>query len=465
MIKKIVRVVIPVVIILAGIGATWVLIANRKPPRVRKQPTEATTLVRTISVRNQQHQVFINKTATTQSMGVLPISSEVKGKVVWISPRFVEGGRLVKGEPVFKINPADYALRIGQTKSALIKAEYDLAVINAKKNAAVKERELLKNTNSNFLSPRFNQYESDVIRAQSALESAKANYQAAKLDLDRTAVLSPFSGYIRSVSLSEGQLVSSGQTVGQMIKEKPIQLKVQLPLSDLVWVDVATIPGINGEGDAKGSRRGSEARVSKKIGKDTHQWKGYVARQLREMDAMGKMATVIVEVENIISDRGLILPFGLFVDVTIKGKMIERVIRLPHEAMRQDFTVWLAGEESRLAIRQVSVLRENADSYFISDGLKSGDQIVVSTIQAAIPGMKLGIFGEASKSKGGAGKNQGTRSNLRPGGRADQPGAVKAKQRRRGNQPGAKNNRAGGKKKNRNDTKKRVNNPETNPQE
>ena len=347
--KKHLRIALPFIILLVGITVTFALISNRKPPRSKKMPQEKTTLVRTIIVKKQNQPVQIHSTATTQSTDVLLLSSEIKGKIIWVNQDFVEGGRTDKDEAVFKINPTDYSLMAEQAHSTLVKAKNDLIIAKGKQNASIKERELFQKSNSDFKMPNVKQWDSEVEKAKSTLNAANANYKTAELNLKRTTVYAPFRGYVRSAKISIGQFVNGGQSVGEIIKDKPVILKVLLPLSDLAWIKLA--------GDESGEwQQGSSVVVSKKIGNTVHQWNGYVDRQLREMDNMGKMATVIIEVQNINSNHDFILPFSLFVDVTIQGINLENIISIPHEALRSNSTVWQVTKQNRLAIQTVSII-------------------------------------------------------------------------------------------------------------
>ena len=390
--KKHLRIILPFIILLVGITVTFALISNRKPPRSKKMPQEKTTLVRTIIVKKQNQPVQIHSTATTQSTDVLLLSSEIKGKIIWVNQGFVEGGHIDKDEAVFKINSTDYRLMAEQAHSTLAKAKNDLIIAEGKQIASIKERELFQKSNSDFKMPNIKQWDSEVEKAKSTMNATNATYKTAELNLQRTTVYAPFQGYVRSVKISIGQFVNGGQSVGEIIKDKPVILKVLLPLSDLPWIKLA--------GKESGEwQQGSSVVVSKKIANTVHQWNGYVDRQLREMDNMGKMATVIIQVQNINSNHGFILPFGLFVDVMIQGINLENIISIPHEALRSNSTVWQITEQNRLAIQTVSIIRKNNQSYFLADGLKNNDQIVTSNIQAAIPGMKLSVFDDTSKKK------------------------------------------------------------------
>jgi hypothetical protein len=67
---------------------------------------------------------------------------------------------------------------------------------------------------------------------------------------------------------------------------------------------------------------------------------------------------------------------------------------LPRSVLQADDTVLLANEESKLEIRQVTVLRAEPRNVYISDGLKGGEQVITTSMDAPIPGTLLAITRE-----------------------------------------------------------------------
>ena len=60
--------------------------------------------------------------------------------------------------------------------------------------------------------------------------------------------------------------------------------------------------------------------------------------------------------------------------------------------------VAVANEDRELEIRPVTVVRAEPRLVYISEGVSSGDMVVITTLEAPIPGTRLAISGEESAS-------------------------------------------------------------------
>ena len=391
---KILKFVVPVVVILVGVQATMMLIDRKKSPQSRRAPKENIKTVRVASYKSMNHQVVVRAQATASPVAELAVASQVQGKVTWVSPAFVEGGRVKKGDLLFRIDPVDHQLQVQQAQAGLAKATYELDLISAQKKAAESGinlyKKMSKSNNLSEIKPDMSglaRYEPQIANAKASLKSARASLKRAVLNFNRTKITAPFNGYIRSVSLAQGQIISSGQTMARMFKENPVILKVSLPVAELQWITIQ-------DSSSQQGRSGSQVVISKQIGGVRHEWQGEVKRQLREIDALGRLVTVIVEVEQPISGKGFTLPLGMLVDVEIKGKTLKNVIGIPQDVLRKDSTVWVMSGEHRLEIRGVTAIRKNEKTVFISKGLNNQDEIVVTQIPSAVQGMKLRNAGD-----------------------------------------------------------------------
>ncbi|MBU3918106.1 efflux RND transporter periplasmic adaptor subunit [bacterium] len=389
-IRTIFKVALPIAIIVFGIQFTLMLIDQKQPPKTAgKVSKEKVKLVRVEQFKPKGHQVIVKAQATTKPVMELSIASQAKGEAIWISPALVEGGWVKKGQLLFRINPIDYQLLVNQAEAGLAKSKYELDLIAAKKQAADSGIEIyqkMRNNKDTLGAERdisgLARYEPQIANAKAVLKSSEANLKQAQLDLSRTKIYAPFSGYIRSVTLAVGQIVSAGQTVASMFKDKPIILNVSLPASELRWISVQQY-----QQDKIGE--GSIALVSKQIGGITHQWEGVVKRQLQEIDALGRLITIVVEVDQPVSNHQFAMPMGMLVDVAIQGKSVKNVYGIPSESLRKDSTVWVISENNRLEIRPVTVIRKNEDEVFVSEGIGDKDKIVLTHIPSAVQGMKL----------------------------------------------------------------------------
>ena len=102
-----------------------------------------------------------------------------------------EGDNVKKGDPILKIDDADYLQAVKSTKAA-----YDNAQLEVIKLQPLVEKEII----SPF----------QLQTAESNTQAALAAYENAKINLGYTLITSPVSGVIGRISLREGSLLTAG---------------------------------------------------------------------------------------------------------------------------------------------------------------------------------------------------------------------------------------------------------------
>ena len=83
------------------------------------------------------------------------------------------------------------------------------------------------------------------------------------------------------------------------------------------------------------------------------------------------------------------LPIGLFVNARIRGKWARDVFSLPRAALRNQSSLLVIDEDSRLRFRNVEVMRYDNNRVIISAGITEGEIINISPIQTVVEGMKV----------------------------------------------------------------------------
>ena len=68
------------------------------------------------------------------------------------------------------------------------------------------------------------------------------------------------------------------------------------------------------------------------------------------------------------------------------------MIELPVRALRDENTVWVV-ENGLLQIRKVEIVHLEGDYFYVSNGLKHGDEVVTSPLKGAADGMKVSLQG------------------------------------------------------------------------
>lgn len=383
------KIILPIVFLLAGFGGMQVMIHSRTPPKTEVKENRGVPVEIEIASR-KTIQVVVRGTGTVGLRREAGIAPQVGGRIAWLAPDFVAGGFFRKGDLLFRIEDADYRLAIDEANAALAKAEFDLATVEGQARVARIEWERLRLAEGTAPSPLV-LYEPQLKNARAGVDSARAALARAELDLARTSVYAPFSCLIRSEEIDVGQYVTAGSRVATVAGTDTAEIIVSLPLEETRWI---AIPPKGSEGN------GSKAEVKATVGDRFLSWEGRVVRSLGEVDPLGRMARVVVAVEDPYrldgdgDPKGRDLEIGMFVDVEIAGRTLSDAFAVPRSALRDGDTVWTMDEEGSLRVKPVTVARRERDTVILRGGLADGDRVVLTNISGAADGMRLRLAEE-----------------------------------------------------------------------
>ncbi|MEM7384048.1 MAG: HlyD family efflux transporter periplasmic adaptor subunit, partial [Verrucomicrobiota bacterium] len=221
-------------------------------------------------------------------------------------------------------------------------------------------------------------------RAQAMLEMAKNEIARARLALDRTTIPTPFNAVVIEESIEVGQLVTTGESICQLAGTDAFWVRVTLPFEDLRWVR----PPKNGT-------PGSKATVFLDKGNGIRaEWVGTVERLLGDLDPDTRMARALVRVEDPLGHRSTVdsAPFplllGSFVSVNIDAGILKNVLTIPRKALHGS-NLRVVDSSEELQIRPTTVLWKQEETLFVKNVLEEGDEVIVSDLRAALPGMKV----------------------------------------------------------------------------
>ena len=116
-----------------------------------------------------------------------------------------------------------------------------------------------------------------------------------------------------------------------------------------------------------------------------------VVRTEGRIDASSRMVNVVIEVDDpfeFVGDRPGLVP-GMYIgDVAIQGREIKSIFRIADRGLRNGREVWVAND-SKLHVREVTLVRRDGEYAYISEGLKDGDVVTTSLLDAPIEGMSI----------------------------------------------------------------------------
>lgn len=383
------RFLIPGVITVSAVGAA-VVMGRSAESAEREIPPATAPLVETIEVEAGPALPHLEGTGTVEPAREATLSPELSGRIVYVSPSLVVGGRVAEGDVLLRIDKRDYQIAVRQQRAQVRQAEVELELEKAYGKVAKQEWELMGNPDQDSrLAVREPQREAAEVR----VDSARAQLERARLDLGRTALRAPFNATVVSESIEEGELASPGQVVATLVGTDTLWVRVSVPVETLALLRV---PGLGG------AIEGSAARVIQRLGtRGKVERPGRLIRLVGELDSESRTAQVLVEVDHPLDPLDGELPLlpGAFVEVELIGAEVPGVVPVPRVAVFEGRFVWTVDDESRMHRRELQIGWGDAERVYAVGGLGPRETVVITPPSPAIDGMIVRIDEDAPSPK------------------------------------------------------------------
>lgn len=384
--KRLKRAFVPLGIVAVGIAAAMVMIDNR-PQAAQVEVEVPATFVDTVRATPDDHIAVVRAMGVVKPERQVVIQPEVSGRVIEQNTQLVPGGRVRSGDPLIRVDPRDYTAAVTATQADL--AQANLSVREEKTLRRVAEHEW-KDRPQGFSEEtlEFALREPHLDVAQARVSSAKSRMAKARRDLERTLVRAPFDALVVTEDVEVGQTVAPGVPIATLVGVDRYWVMVSIPVAQLGHLEV---PGVNTEAD-----QGSKVRIFNEAAGERHASRqGYVIRLLGSVDPRGRMAQVMVAVDDPlgieaeVSARPSPLLIDTYVRVEIEGRPLRRVVPLPRVALQGDHRVWTVDDDGRLRARQVEIAWREPGRVYVASGLEAGDRVVTTPLAIATDGMKI----------------------------------------------------------------------------
>jgi RND family efflux transporter MFP subunit len=393
---RITKIVLPIVVLSMAIGCVAFLMANKIEPD-RLDAVERSVPVEIAEIAHTTEQIVVEAQGTVMAAQQVQLRPEVAGRIVELSESLVPGGRFLAGQTVASIDERDYRVQLFAQQEAVARAKLALRQEQARQSVAEQEWELLEDTtpaheSNRDLALRIPQIE----QAEAAITAAEGALSKAELDLERCTITAPFNAVVLREQVDQGQLVNPQTEVATLIGTDVFWVQVSLPIEHLEWIE---IPGSD-------VRHGSEVTVVHSAGSVEILRTGRVERLLGDVDPAGRMARLLISVDDPLNLKGghgtsdLPLLLGSYVTVHIRGRSISDAIAIPRRALREVYVdgangarqgLWIMNGDDRLVTREAQVIWRTEKSVIVSNGFADGERLITSTISTPIEGMKLVI--------------------------------------------------------------------------
>lgn len=324
----------------------------------------------------------------TEAFMTAAIRPQVNGVI--LKRLFVEGSEVKANQQLYQIDPAVYQAAYDSAIAALERAQASLttdsALARRYKPLAAAQAVSLQDYDNALAA---------VQEDKANIASAKAQVEAAKINLNYTKVYSPIAGTIGASSVTPGALVTADQatTLATVTQLDPIYVDVNEPIN--TWLRLKREAAA---GQLQTAPDGS-AKVTLKLG-DGSAYGPSGKMQFAEVNVNQATGTVLVRAL-FPNPEHLLLP-GMYVNAVIDEGVNKDAILVPQQAVTRNIRgqaeVMLVNQENVVVPQVIQTDRAVGTDWVVTSGLKPGERVVVAGLGNARPGSKVTPLDKSSAS-------------------------------------------------------------------
>ena len=353
MLRKLINLILALVILAAAALFAQELISQREPlhttPRENLGPVVSVHRIDAVGA-----DISLTTHGTVQAKSSLQLTSDVAGRVTWLTPDLLVGTILNAGTVIARVDRSQYELAQAQAVLSLREAELSLADAHSR----FKTRD-----------PRHPQ----IRRAEAQIDAARAQIEKSRTDLKRTEIVLPARALVSSKNVALGQYLSPGSVLATL--ETVDAVEIPLPLS-LAEVNLLS------------QSEGVQIELSPVNGGSDIRWQARLARVNQQLDRATRVAFAVAEVSEPYAQTTP-LRIGQFVNAEISGIHLDGVIRIPTTAVFENRYVYRLTEDLRLQRIDIEIVRQDKRSVVARAALATGDHLVLSRLDIMSDGMRV----------------------------------------------------------------------------
>lgn len=290
-------------------------------------------------------------------------SAQVRARVEGVIEKqlFSEGSDVRAGTPLYRIDADTFQANLAAAEAAVASASAVVA----------RYRPLLD-------IKAVSQQEFDSANAQ--LKQSEAALARAKLDLDNATPKAPISGRIGRSNVTEGSLTGkdAGTHLVTIEQLDPIRVDFVRYYSDVLRLQQKIKTGRQGKADA------TSVELIQEDG-SIYPEKGVL--RFADMAVDPSTGAILLRAE-FPNPRRELLP-GTFVGVRFPHAVLDDAIRVPQRAVStgaQGQSVMVVDKDGKAQIRAIKTGGSVGGDFIVTEGLASGEQVIVSGLQKLRPG-------------------------------------------------------------------------------
>ncbi len=322
---------------------------------------------------------YVKQTGTLVAYNAVDLVARIEGFLEGI--HFTDGTFVKKGQELFIVEPQPYWDQLKEAEASVTaeKASYAYAQIEHRRQQKMYEQNA---TSLNSVQ----EWETKVLQSKAELDKANANARNAAITYSYTHVIAPFDGRMGRHLVDMGNLVGNGAATKLATIEQLDPIYVYFNLNELDFLRVRRLAHENGMKP-----------------EDIHSIPVYVSLQnSKDFSHIGKLnfvntgmnaSTGTMEFRALLTNKDYTLLPGLFVQVQVPISEPQTQLTVPETAIQYDQIgayLYLVDEKNTVFIKRVTTGGATDNDYrAITKGLTATDNVIVSGLQNAAPGIQV----------------------------------------------------------------------------
>ena len=169
---------------------------------------------------------YLEVTGRLEGKTDITMRSETNGRIEKVNKEL--GDWVNAGDKIGKINNDDLKIKVSQAKSAVNSAEanYETAKLQFESSQSLRKKNSISKA-------EFQRSKSNLKNALALLEGNKANLKMAQKALDNSNFRAPVSGYITNIDIEVGETIGTGNPVCSIVNSKKLKIKTGVSEIDI----------------------------------------------------------------------------------------------------------------------------------------------------------------------------------------------------------------------------------------